>query len=234
MSMSSLPSEVAQKVIKFVKDPSSSFLWIQGPVHTPSEQRLSVIALLFCNSALEGDPPVPCVCFTPKSSYPSESDLESTSRQERVLVAMLYSLAWQLIQLLPEEFEASTSTLDKRALERLDGSSASTSAALDLIKVLLAYGPPTLMVIVNRLQVAECAATTPYLKRLVQLLQGYDPTRIIKVLFITGGASPALTETLNFLTEKVDARKMAQAKPGQPLRGWVSLSNLSNSNNQDE
>lgn len=82
------------------------------------------------------------------------------------------------------------------------------------------------MVVINKLQLAECVSTTPHLKRLVQLLKAYDSERIIKALLITQGASPALSTTLNPLTEKVNARRMTQAKPGQPLKGWSRLGDL--------
>lgn len=145
------------------------------------------------------------------------------AREGRVLIATLYSLAGQLIQLLPEEIDSTPHSFKPKIFERLDGSIASTSVALDLIEPLLTHGPPTIMVVINRLQVAQCPTTTPHLKRLVHLLKVYDSERIIKALFITQGGSPALTQTLDVLKEKIDASRMAQAKPGQPLKGWSSL-----------
>lgn len=139
---------------------------------------------------------------------------------------MLSRIAGQLIQLLPEELESATSSFGTETFEKLDGSFASASVALDLIKSLLAYGPPTLMVIINRVQAAECPSTTPHLKRFVTLLKGYDPQHIIKVLCITQGSSTALAGTLDVLTEKINARRVAQAKPGQPPRGWSNLGNV--------
>ena len=226
ISRSFLPLEVAQKITKWIGHPSSSFLWVEGPVFTPAERQLSVIAVLLCDSALDSENPVPCVSFTPKLTYSAQQASGSMSRHEKVLIAMLYSLAGQLIQLLPEELDSMTHNFETQAFEKLDGSIASVSAALDLIESLLAYGPPTLMVIINRLQVAECPTTTPHLERFVKLLKTYNSERMIKVLFITQGGSAALAGTLDALTEKVNARRMAQAKPGQPLKGWASLGNL--------
>ncbi|KAK3322846.1 hypothetical protein B0H66DRAFT_620668 [Apodospora peruviana] len=205
-------------------------LWIEGPAaFTPAERQLSVVAMLLCNSALDGEAPIPCVSFTSKSTYFMQDPSDFMSRQEKVLIAMLYSIAGQLTQLLPEELElelVATHTFEPQRFAALDGSFASASAALDLIESLLAYGPPTLMLILNRLQVAECPIATPHLERLVKLLKAYDSENIIKVLFITQGSSSALTATLDFLTEKVNAWRMVQAKAGQPLRGWSSLGNL--------
>jgi len=224
ISRSSLPSEVAHKITKWIGTPSSSFLWVEGPIFTPAERQLSAIAVLLCDSALDGENPIPCVSFTPKSTYSTEHTPDSKSRQEIVLIAMLYSIAAQLIQLLPQEIESTTNSFDK--FEKLDGSFASIPTALDLIESLLANGPPTLMVIINRLQVAECPSTTPHLKRFVELLKAYDPEHIVKALFITQGSSPALAGTLDVLTEKINARRMAQAKPGQAPKGWSSLGSM--------
>lgn len=225
-SRSSLPSEVAEKITKWIGNPSSSFLWVEGPVFTPAERQLSAVAVLLCDSALDGENPIPCISFTPKSTYPTQQMPGLKSRQDIVLISMLYSIAAQLIQLLPDKMEPTTPSFETEIFENLDGSFSSASTALDLIESLLAHGPPTLMVIINRLQVAECPSTTPHLKRFVELLKAYEPEHTIKVLFLTQGSSPALAGTLDVLTEKINARRMAQAKPGQPLRGWSSLGNV--------
>lgn len=226
ISRSVLPSEVAQKVTKWIGHSSSSFLWVEGPVALQAERQLSMIAVLLSDSALSGENPIPCVSFTPRATYYGQQASDAMSRQERVLIALLYSVAGQLIQLLPEELDSPAHTFDTQAFQKLDGSMTSASAALDLIEALLTYGPPTLMVIINRLQVAECPTTRPHLERMVKLLKAYGPEHIIKALFITQGGSPILAGTMDILTEKVNARRMAQAKPGQPLRGWASLGNL--------
>lgn len=67
ISTSFLPSEVAQKITKWIKDPSSSFLWAEGPDFFPAVTQLSDIAMLLCELALGGDAPVPCISFTPRS-----------------------------------------------------------------------------------------------------------------------------------------------------------------------
>lgn len=139
---------------------------------------------------------------------------------------MLYSIAGQLIRLLPKELDSATDRFEMHAFESLDGSLASAASALDLMKSLLAYGPPVLIVIINRLQLAECPATAPHLERFVKLLRAYETDRVIKTLFITQGGSGTLGKTLDPLTEKANARRMVQAKPGEPLRGWSSLGNL--------
>lgn len=147
-----LPSEVEQKIAKWIGDPFSSFLWVEGPVYTPAEQQLSAIATLLCDMALGGETPVPYVLFTPKSTYPARQAPDPKTRQERVFIAMLYSLAGQLVRLLPEQLDSTPhGSFERRASERLDGSMASAPAALDLVESLLAHGPPTLMVVINRL-----------------------------------------------------------------------------------
>ncbi|KAK4246011.1 hypothetical protein C7999DRAFT_15812 [Corynascus novoguineensis] len=227
ISRPSLPSEVAHKVTTWIRDPCPLFLWVEGPVSTSAERQISAVAMLLCDLALSSRASVLCISFTPRLMYPAQKEAGPSVRQERVLIAMFYSLAGHLIQLLPEELDSMPHSFELQVFQRLDGSIASVSAALDLIETLLAHGPQTVMLIINRLQVAECASTTPHLEPLVKIFKAHaSPKRMAKALFITQGASPALARTMDLLTEKVDARRMVQAKPGRPLSGWSSLGNL--------
>ncbi|GAB1312438.1 Exocyst complex component Sec10 [Madurella fahalii] len=122
ISKSYLPSEVAHKMTKWMGDSSSSLLWVEGPAaFSPAERQLSAAAVLLCEVALEGENPVPCVSFTPKRTYAAEEP-GGMSRQEKVLIAMLYSLAGQLIQILPEELNAAAQIFETHVFASLDGS----------------------------------------------------------------------------------------------------------------
>jgi len=232
-----LPTEVTQKISMWIEGASSKFLWVEGPVYLAAERQLSLTAVRICDSALGARNPVPCVAFTPKSRYPSQggpghAPVPVVSRHEHVLIAMLYCIASQLIQLLPEQF-STTDVFEPLTFESLDGSPDSIPIVLDLIRSLLAHSPPTLIIIVDRVQLAESPATMAHLERFIALLRERASSQIIKALFISGGGSGALAKTMDYRTEKVDARRMVQAKPGQTLRGWSSLSNL-NLPSQDE
>ncbi|KAI0850006.1 hypothetical protein F5Y00DRAFT_268768 [Daldinia vernicosa] len=231
ISRSFLPAEVTQRIGNWIGDPSSKFLWIWGPVYVAAERQLSLAAARIYDSALSARNPVPCVSFTPTSGYIPQQSLNSTlvsamSKQEEVLISLLYCIAGQLIRLLPDTIDSATEEFDTQVFKSLDGSLTSASVALDLIRSLLAYSPPILIVIIDKLQLAECSSTVPYLERFVEILRNRAPSQIIKVLFITGGISMVLARSMDNVTEKVDAGRMVQAKPGQPLRGWSSLNNF--------
>ncbi|KAM0253304.1 hypothetical protein ACHAQJ_007358 [Trichoderma viride] len=225
-SNASLPAEVTQKISRWIEDSSSRFLWVEGPVYVLAEKQLSLTAVQIYNLARNS---VPCVLFTPPMSHQTVSDSGSVptmSRQEKVLIALLYRIADQLIHLLPEELDPATEGLDAKSFESLNGSAASASAALDLIQVLLANSPPALIVIIDKLQLAESSTTTPHLERFIALLKDRAQSQMIKALFTTGGSCRVLANKLDMNTERVDARRMVQAKQGQPLRGWSSVGNF--------
>lgn len=85
-------------------------------------------------------------------------------------MAMLYSMVGQLVRLLPSEF-GSASGINQKTFQELDGSSGSISAALELLGLLLNYTPPNLIVIIDKLHLADNPATRPYLARLGELLR---------------------------------------------------------------
>ncbi|KAL7960282.1 hypothetical protein V8C34DRAFT_74354 [Trichoderma compactum] len=178
------------------------------------------MAVQICDLALRARDPLPCILITPPLLHFNTKPDTDMSRQEKVLIVLLYHIIDQLIYLLPEELDSTIGEFNK-----LDGKSNSATAALDIIGALLAYTPPTFMVIIDKLQLAECSATMPYLERLINLLKSHSQNQMIKAMFITGGSSKVLANVLDCRTEKVDARRMVQARPGQPLRGWSSLSN---------
>ncbi|KAL2211622.1 hypothetical protein CC79DRAFT_1363920 [Sarocladium strictum] len=221
---SALPSEVTEKVSSWIAGTSSSFLWVEGPMSVAEEQRLSTIAVQLCSAALDSADPLPCVFYTPKPRYTFKD--EDGLAQEQVCIAMLYCIASQLSQLLPRIFESDTVYFEASELDQLDGSLDSASYVLDLIEVMLIHSPPTLLVIIDKLQEAECSSTIPHLDRLLKLFRAHSRRQLTKVLFFTGGRSEVLNDELDFQIERADARRMSQKTPGQPRIGWSDLETL--------
>lgn len=176
------------------------------------------MAVQICGMALRARDPLPCILVTPSLLHFNTIPETDMSNQEKVLIVLLYHIVDLLICLLPEELDSTIGAFNK-----LDGKITSATAALDIIGALLVYTPPTIMVIIDKLQLAECSATMPYLERLINLFKSHSRNRIIKAMFITTGSSEVLAKVLDCTTEKVSARRMVQAKPGQPLRGWSGL-----------
>lgn len=221
---SMLPKEVMEKIQTWVKVPSSRVLWIQGPIYATMAQQLSRAAIQLCDSILTAG--MPCISFFPKSRYDfqQESSSSSVSSRETVLTAMLYSLVGQLVHLLPSEFE-SNSGINQKAFQDLDRSVGSIPAALQLIGLLLYHAPPHLIVIIDKLHLVDSQETRPILIRLSQLFRDLGSRQMVKVLYTTAGTCGALVQ-MTKLEERVNATRMVQLRPGQPLRGWSSMANL--------
>ncbi|KAL8393633.1 hypothetical protein RB595_003389 [Gaeumannomyces hyphopodioides] len=239
-----LPQEVSIKIERWMRVPSSQIVWVEGPVSTHCEERLTKAAEHIMSLVLEAG--IACVSFfgrprlrrpsgTPAPGDVGEARLSSvggpagpppTSR-EVTATALLYSVVAQLVHLLPSEFDCPASLRYEEAFGALDGSPASHPAALDLIRAMLPLSPPTLVLVFDRLNLADGVATRPVLTALVKLLRahGAGTGRVVKAIFTTSGSCSLLAKTLE-KGEKVDAGRMAQARPGQPLKGWSLSSGL--------
>ncbi|KAI1271372.1 hypothetical protein F5Y07DRAFT_345993 [Xylaria sp. FL0933] len=216
-----LPREVLVDIDKWIKIPSSSLLWIEGPAYTHFENQLSSAIARIYDLALSAK--MPCIFFSPKARYEVQSKKVTSpmdSRRQSTLIALLYFITGQLIRVLPYEFESHLKL--EEMFGSLDESLASASVALNLIESLLEYAPPMLLVIIDKLHLADSQETRPYLTRLITILRGRNPSRSIKTLFTTAGKCGALVGATK-RGERVDAGRMIQGKPGQPLRGWSSV-----------
>ncbi|EJT73886.1 hypothetical protein GGTG_07740 [Gaeumannomyces tritici R3-111a-1] len=237
-----LPQEVAIKIERWMRMPSSQILWVEGPVSTHCEEQLTNAAKHIVSLVLDAG--IACVSFfgrprlrRPNSTPATGGDAGKPGRRrwegppptprEATATALLYSVVAQLVHLLPGEFDCPASPRFEEAFGALDGSPASHPAALDLVRAMLPLSPPTLVLVFDRLHLADGAATRPVLGALVGLLRahGAGTGRVVKVMFTTAGSCPLLAKTLE-KGEKVDAGRMAQARLGQPLKGWSSSSGL--------
>ncbi|KAI8945042.1 hypothetical protein F4801DRAFT_151571 [Xylaria longipes] len=199
-------------------------MWVEGPAYTHFEYQLSFAATRICDLAL--DAKIPCISFTPKAKYeiqPKKTISTAVSKRQATLIALLYLVTGQLIWLLPSTFESRLRT--DEVIGSLDGRFASAAVALDLIEALLEHIPPMLLVIIDKLNLADSPETRPYLTRLIAMLHGQDTTKVIKTLFTTAGSCAVLAKTTT-RGERADAGRMVQGKPGQHLRGWSSVGNL--------
>ncbi|KAL8400779.1 hypothetical protein RB594_000974 [Gaeumannomyces avenae] len=241
-----LPQEVAIKIERWMRMPSSQILWVEGPVSTHCEEQLTNAAKHIVRLVLDAG--IACVSFFGRprlrrpNSTPAPGGDAGEARpspvggsaggppptpREAAATALLYSVVAQLVHLLPGEFDCPASPRFEEAFGALDGSPASHPTALDLVRAMLPLSPPTLVLVFDRLHLADGATTRPVLGALVGLLRahGAGAGRVTKVMFITAGSCPLLAKTLE-KGEKVDAGRMAQARPGQPLKGWSSSSGL--------
>ncbi|KAL6407016.1 hypothetical protein AUP68_09837 [Ilyonectria robusta] len=218
---SSIPEEVMMQMQIWIQAPKSKMLWVGGVPVVPYGSGLSQAAMRLSTVSMEAG--LPCVSFYCKPRYAFAKTSHVSGRQAG-LIALLYSVITQLTYLLPATFPA-TKDLDGDQFRLLDGSMESVSVALRIIRALLSHAPPSLIWVLDGLQLAEDQATLPYLKALMEILREQEDQRVSKVCFTTDGNSRALTSSMR-AHERVDASRMAHRVPGRPSIGGRNISEL--------
>ena len=201
-------------------DINSKLLWVEGTSSHPSEPILSIAALNVCSIA--GNTGIPCISyFCPPShgrTRTSQKDVKET-HTEATCISLLYSIILQLCENLPDDF-ISTEAFDYY-FKRLDGTLKSLEVAIDLVKHLFIYLPPLTVWVLDRFPFANTKSTTPFIRKLIDVLRGEPEGRIIKVLFTTEGNTPWLSGNLQ-AHEHFSASRMALNRPERFLPGAVS------------
>lgn len=218
---SSLPEEVMMQMQMWIQAPKSKMLWVGGDPVAPYGSGLSQTAMRLSTVSMEAG--LPCVSFYCKPRY----DFAKTSHvsgREAGLIALLYSVITQLTYLLPAEFPA-TKDLDSDQFRLLDGSMDSVPVALRIIRALLTHAPPSLIWVLDGVQLAEDQATIPYLRTFMEILREQEDQRVSKVCFTTDGNSRALMSSMR-AHERVDASRMTHRIPGRALIGGRDISEL--------
>lgn len=238
-----LPSEVVIGLQKWLSELRSTTIWVEGEVVERFGSGLSVAALRLCDASKEIG--IPCISFICKQIYsfannPSSSDKAGKKRSrldrhEASLIALLYSVIAQLIYLLPDDPFPANPVLEKSNFERLDGTMASAPTALQIIRELAAHAPPSLIWILDNIQLVESRSTMPYLREFVEFLRdqerksnaAYEEKKkpYSKVCFTTDGNSWLLSRTIG-VRERLDASQMAQRRPGRPFMGGADVGEL--------
>lgn len=210
---------------KWVKSPTSEMMWVQGPPSlTGSNSALALAATQVCDVSLKLG--MPCVAYFCKASLQA-SPTASGGHKQAACVAMFYSLVFQLIQLLPHDFTAEPGgELGENQFQRLDGTLKSVNVALQMLDALLDHATPALLWVIDGIHLAEDSETAPYLRCFLEILRLQQNQRICKVCFTTQGQSSVLVGAIH-VSERVDASRMAQSRPGTLLRGGSSFHEFS-------
>lgn len=218
---SMVPSEVILELQKWIKTKDSKKIWVQGVSTTPHGVGLTHAALRICDISIQAG--IPCVSFFCKGNYGFEGAKRLTIK-EAGLVSLLYSVISQLACLLPTALPA-TEGLEESDFNILDGTMESIPAALKLIRALLIHAPPTLIWVIDGLQLTETGSTVPYLRAFLDILGEQETKRISKVCFTTGGNCFVLTQAMTIF-ERFDTLRPAQNRPGALMRGGSDVSEL--------
>ncbi|KAJ5737712.1 uncharacterized protein N7483_002837 [Penicillium malachiteum] len=215
----SLPGEVLVSMQKWLQVPSSRMIWIEGSSPDFYASNLSLAALRLC--AICNSSEVPSIFVFCKNRYKFQKSRSASAQKEASLVVLLYSIISQLACLIPPEFEA-VKKLDGWHFNQLDGTIDSAKLALDIIEALVSLQLPSLIWIIDGLQLAEDRNSRSYLTRLVTILRSHQDGN---VCFTTNGSSRALIQTIR-KSERVDASPMLQGRGGRVLKGGLQIEGL--------
>ncbi|GLI75628.1 hypothetical protein PoHVEF18_003890 [Penicillium ochrochloron] len=216
ISSSMLPQEVLTEVRRWIESPKSRMIWIEGTSSSSYGSTLSLSAMQLCNISMHAR--IPCVSFFCKPTYTFTSASQAgLSNQEAAVVALLYSTIAQLARLIPAEVPAAPE-FHQQQFDLLDGSIDSAHVALRIIQALLVHAPPSMIWVIDGLQLAESRSTISFLSSFFEILRRQEELRISKVCFTTDGNSVVLTRAIS-VHEHVDGSRMVQGGPGRQLRG---------------
>ena len=215
-----LPGEVLQDIQGWIEAPNARLLWIEGPAYPFSSSDLSMAGLKMCELALRSG--VACISFFCTTSS-SLSESASTSG-EASLVSSFYSLICQLTHLASHRFE-DKAVFFQGEFKLLDGSIASARPALRLLRALFELVDLPLICVIDGFQLLEIRSTESMVRHLAEyvgILRNQATDWKARVLFTASGNSQILG-VLTDIRERIDANRMAQKRPGAPLRGGISL-----------
>lgn len=211
-----MPSEVVSDIQKWLEGNISAVLWVEGPV-SPCDLSPTAIRVL---AVLNGTS-IPAVSFFEQQKYPNPHKLDF---KEAGVICLLYTLISQSILQIPSVIETEE-TLDYAYFERLDGSWDSTKHALHVLRLLLSFAPPSMVLVIHGLDAIDGRTTRKVLRQLIDIVREQSCRTVVKSLFTTNGMSQTLGDK-TFMSERVDASRMVQDRPGRSLPGAGSLSDL--------
>jgi hypothetical protein len=211
--MYSIPQEVLIDVHKWITTRDSKILWVEGPAYGPFDDALSGLGLRVC--ALAEKTVYPCVSFFARMKYPFQN--EDMSAQEAVLIAVLYSLISQLIDILPPTFDANPA-LSEEEFGKLDGTRQSAHAALGILRALLGALP-------SGFDLVDSRDNLDTLAEMITILRDQPPEKRIKVLFVSKGNCRSLSQETN-IRQRSDATRMVWARGSSPLPGGGRLEDI--------
>lgn len=211
-----MPSEVVSDIQKWLEGDISAVIWVEGLVSLCDLSSTAIRVLAVLNGAS-----IPDVSFFDQQKYPNPHRLDF---KEAGAICLLYTLISQSILQVPSVIETEE-TLDDAYFARLDSSWASTTHALNFLQLLLSFAPPSMVFVIHGLDAIDGRSTRKVLKQLIDIVREQSSRTVVKSLFTTNGMSQSLGDKMS-MSERVDASRMVQDRPGRSLPGADSLSDL--------
>ncbi|KAI9375342.1 hypothetical protein BJX61DRAFT_549656 [Aspergillus egyptiacus] len=150
---------------QWATDTYSQILAIGDSNNTSGHAPVTVISACYANLAREARVPlIAHFCYLPSTA------VNGMTVFQQGLIALVYSLIRQLIELLPPVANGtSTRTINPEHITSLDGTLASWKEVLSLIDSLLYFAPPLLMCIVDGLDKLQDPSTDEYIRSLIRI-----------------------------------------------------------------
>ncbi|KAI1338824.1 hypothetical protein F5Y15DRAFT_98862 [Xylariaceae sp. FL0016] len=222
MSRPNIPEEVTTEVQRWLTEENNSFLWIEGSGEDTADLPLTLLALHVYLITMRAR--IPIASFFSKDTYNSAGSAPSSDVAG--LVALLYSLIGQLVLLVPMSFNA-TRALTESNFQMLDGELGSTDAALDIVEALLELSPPSLILVLNGLEIIESERTVKQLHRLLKSIRAQSKVKTLKLLLTTSGYCVVADKNTDMnAREQVDAARFAQVRGRAHLPGGMYMSDV--------
>lgn len=219
-SLPVIPSEVISDIQRWVESRDSKLLWVEGPVFGPFDDVLSSVGLRVCTIA-EGVG-VPCVSFFAKMKYTFPP--QGMSVQEARLIAMLYSLVSQLVDVIPPTFRPVMS-LTRGEFLKLDGTIQSVQVALGVLKALVSVAIPGLICVISGFDLVDSRENLGPLTDMIEIFRDQPPEKTVKVLFITKGNCRSLSKATS-MNQRSDATRLVLTRGSSPLPGGSAAYNI--------
>ena len=207
----------------------SRLLCIVGPHQAARQSMTSFIAAKYVASANKAK--IPVISFFCEISHNQVS--KNSTPEVTALIALVYALIRQLINLLPFAL-APGNELGPKTFEGLDGNLNTWVSAIAVLKTLLDLSPPVLLCVIDGFELLDDESTRQCLVEFVDILRirsrGYDKSkgskRTFKILFTTAGRSRCLLGQLADNELVFVEQSKAGRKPGKSAPGRRSLSPL--------
>lgn len=179
-----LPRHALIKVKAWTEDPRLDTIWIEGTSPFSPRSKDNLPRWKPYQNTTSSPPRYIFASCYPKSISPTDSQLhERGSKEELALLSLLYSIIAQLQKVFP--------SLCFRKPELLDRSNESADVALRIIQTFLEEDKmPSLVWVIDGLQLIESASTDPFLIKLVKSLR----VRGYKICLTTQGTSIVLSQ----------------------------------------
>lgn len=217
-----IPGETIEDIQQCIGSKESSLLWVEGPAYGTFDEALHSLGLRICSGAEELN--IPCVCFFARNRYSFQTEHTSMDLKEAGLVAILYSLITQLVQNVPPNFKPNRS-LTENEFRKLDGTSYSASAALNIVEALLSVVMPGLIFVVSGFELIDSREHYDPLFAMIRLLKEQPEDKRIKVIILTQGNCRSLMGATD-VKERSDASRMAQARGSSMLIGGIAVGEM--------